>query len=199
MKKFKGIKRPRKKRDYSKAMVWVLAGIMILSVAGFLGGEGDTTSAVTYGDHVITSNANGLSMDVDGRDVSFTYYPGTVTDLVPDEIILDQLKLARVVTVTYDPATEDAEYFGFAQFSLEQAFSGEGKYVIRALTNSSGFGLPELGCANATAQSPVILFQLGNNTGFHKVNDCIIGEAYSGLDIVQLRDALLYGYYGVEQ
>jgi len=166
-------------------------------MGGFLGNNNSTTSAVTYGDYVITTQTDGLHMDVEGKDVTFTYYPGTVTDLVPDGISLDQLKLARVITVTYDPNTEDAEYFGFAQFSLEQAFSGEGKYVIRALTNTTGYGLPELGCTNATAQSPVILFQLGETTGFHKVKDCIIGEGISGVSIVQLRDALLYGYYGV--
>jgi hypothetical protein len=56
--------------------------------------------------------------------------------------------------------------------------------------------LSVLSCANATLQTPVLLFNVSDNTSIIDINNCIYLNA-RGTEFLRLRDRVLYSYYGV--
>ncbi len=196
MKKFKGIKPHEPYKPPSKAIFWTLAGIMILSTLGFIiGNTNNATSAITYNGYTIEATTTGLLVTIEGQLIPFTYYPDSLLALKPSDEIVNLLKNNRVLVVTYNPAEERPELFGGAQYTLEKQLPE--KFIIRALTNASGYPLPELSCANATPLAPVLYYVSGNSTGYRYTNGCIIGEAVIAEDITRLQDALAYSTYGI--
>ncbi|MFQ5620939.1 MAG: hypothetical protein ACE5FT_03780 [Candidatus Nanoarchaeia archaeon] len=196
MKKFKGIKRRKSKKNHGKLIVVLLAGIMVLSTVGFLMSDVSQSSSVMYNGHAIESTPQGLVVEFDGVDVPFTYYPDSVSDLAPSDGI-SLLRNSKVLVVSYDVSVEDPAPFGGVQYQMEHDWQRAGKYAIRALMNGENYTLPSLGCANATAQSPVIYYEIGNTTGYRVEGSCLIGTTVVANDVVRLRDALFYEYYGV--
>ena len=198
MKKFKGHKKRKTKENYGKHIVIMLAALMVLSTLGYLVGQNNSSvSSVTYNGYAIEVTQYGLRVTIDDKETYFTYYPDTVAYLKPDEQILNLVKNSKVITVVYDPEEDNPEMFGGVQYQLEQDFVKDNKFVIRGLTKSEGYNLPELDCVNATATVPVLKYMTGNATGYKMEGNCIIAEGIVPSDMIQLKDALIYGYYGV--
>ena len=196
MKKFKGVPQPKPPQNYGKTIGWIMGAILILSTFGFiLGNTTNNDTTTTYNGYAIEATPEGLFVNIAGRRVSFSTYPDAISDLKPDQAIVDLVKNTRALVITYNPNEERPELFGGAQYALEQELTDT--YVMRALTNATGYELPELTCANATALAPVLYYVSGNTTRYTLKNNCIIGEVTIAEDVNLLKDAFLYSYYGV--
>ncbi|MBI3051894.1 hypothetical protein HYY74_05550 [Candidatus Woesearchaeota archaeon] len=182
--------------------VWlavVVGFLMVTSVIGLAfvnyGGSGDSLS---YGKYSFKRQQDGsLVAKINGREVSFTFFPAEVEELPLDRSILQRLNSTRMIYTTSDYGSIHSQVIALVQFDLGLAMNDHfGIYVVRGFTENLT-RLPVITCGNATAHIPVVLFQEGNSTGFREEGDCIVAEAGSFDEFVRLRDRLLYGLLGV--
>lgn len=195
MKKFKGIKPAKPRKNYGKIAGWILGFILIFSTFGFIFNyTTDQTTNYTYNGYTLRITPEGLTIDFDDRSVVFTNYPESVINYRPTSEITNLIRNSQALIVTYNPNEENPEPFGLAQFSLEQDLN---TYVVRALTNSTGYALSEFSCTNSTLYVPVLFYKTGNKTSYYQTGNCIIGEVAIAEDALRLKDALLYDLNGV--
>ncbi len=195
MKKFKGIRPAPPRRNYSKIAGWIIGFILVFSTFGFIFSyTNDQTTNYVYNGYTIQITTEGLALDLDDQRLIFTNYPESVIDYRPTPEITSLIRNSQALIVTYDPAEENPEPFGLTQFSLEQDLN---TYVIRALTNNTGYALSEFSCSNSTLYVPVLFYKTGNKTSYYQDGNCIIGEVAIAEDTLRLKDALLYDLNGV--
>ena len=57
--------------------------------------------------------------------------------------------------------------------------------------------MPIIACDDATPLIPVIYFVESNETKIYKQENCIIAEADTSVDVIRIKDRLLYGIHGI--
>ena len=87
--------------------------------------------------------------------------------------------------------------FCIGYLKSEINYEVSGKVVYSGVLKSSlEYDLPILTCTNATLKTPVIIFNMSDNTSIVEIDNCIYLNA-RGREFLRLRDRLLYSYYGV--
>lgn len=179
--------------------LWVTLGLvflMITSTIGFLTGQGGGTR-LTYNEYRFVQTPQGYTITIDGQKLVFQYFPETVETINISSSIIDILG-SRVLSVTYDPHEEERETLALMQYNLFKILGEvKGIYLVRGLVNSTGYSLPEITCANATVNSPVLYLRSGNTSEVYAENHCIILTGTSSVDLAQIHDRLLYGLLGI--
>ena len=134
-------------------------------------------------------------VNVQGKDYTFSVYP---SDLEYIEVPLHAKELlnAEVLTVTYDPQSDQPESLGEAQFYLEDQLK-EVRIIDRAVLNNTGLALEQKSCANATLGQPVIELREGNESRIAVENECIIVTAIDNPDLARLTERVVYQVLGV--
>ncbi|MBI2575565.1 hypothetical protein HYV82_06795, partial [Candidatus Woesearchaeota archaeon] len=139
-----------------------------------------------------------LTTKVNGRTVSFTYFPGEIEYIALNPSAVDMLKGTRMLYVTSDYHGNFSQVIAAVEFDFSKAlYENYGIFVVQGFVqNVSSF--PVVSCANATSFVPVVSFQESvDNEGFRESGSCLIAEAGSYEGFVKLRDRLLYGLMGV--
>jgi len=196
MKKQVYVRKKRKKTNYG---LWVAIGLVFLmasSTAGFLTFRDQ--GSVSYGSYTFTQTAQGYSVVIEDQRLIFQYLPDFVDDIEIPKNVIDTILGSRVVTVTYDPNDEEKEALALIQYNMLKILDEmKNVYIVPGLVNATGYNYPELSCANATSQNPVVLLQSDNETSFVKEGNCVIITGGSSADLAQIHDRLLYGFLGV--
>jgi len=196
MKKQVYVKRKKKKTNYGLWVALALVFLMASSTVGFLTFQ--KQGSFSYGAHTFTQTAQGYSVVIEDQRLVFQYLPDFVEDIEIPPKVIDTILGSRVVTVTYDPNDEEKEALALIQYNMLKIL-GEMKnvYVVPGLVNATGYNYPELSCANATFQNPVVLLQSDNETSFVKEGNCVIITGGSSAELAKIHDRLLYGFLGV--
>lgn len=176
-----------------------IIGVMVFSTFGFILSE-STGNAQTfsYKGKAFVLTEEGLFTLINGKKVFFTSLPDRLENIAVENSVKKLFKETPVITISYNPNSEDAELLGYAQFSFEDRSIKIGKpIVINALTNSTGYSLPEMNCANATQTSPILVFEKSNETSAQLKNDCVTIKYSSQQDLFEVVDKLVYIVAGV--
>lgn len=176
-----------------------IAGVMIFSTFGFILSESvGNVQTYSYNGKTFVLTEEGLFTLINGKKVFFSSLPDKLESVNFDEGVKKIIKESPVITISYNPHSDDAELLGYAQFSFEDRSAKIGKpIVINALTNSTGFSLPEVTCANATTLNPVLIFEKSSSASAQLKNNCIIVNYNSQQDLLEVIDKLTYFVAGV--
>ncbi len=197
MKKVKYSKNPvtrsetRKKR-IPKEVIWTLfiAIIMVSSIIGFLysGGGG---ADYTYNDKFkFTRTDNNLFIykNPDNNLFTFRYLPYELENLNISANIQPPM-----VYLTFDPEADDIETVELMRFELLEDFSKLNIFAKQGITkNSTSYTMEVVDCNMATQSIPVIKFTTSNETKIIENNNCINLQGESKIDIIRLKERILY-------
>ncbi|MEM2915748.1 MAG: hypothetical protein QXT19_00055 [Candidatus Woesearchaeota archaeon] len=170
-----------------------ISAIMILSVIGFALTFTEPEHQVEYNGIKFSKTQQGWQAKIKGVKMQFFYHPAEVEDIPFDKGAGVALDGPRVVWFSYNPndlySAEIADVMYYMEDSLGKWAN---VYVQRALTDNADYQLPQITCANATMEVPVIIIESGNETVVEHRDGCIIASADNARDIYRLGDRLIY-------
>lgn len=103
------------------------------------------------------------------------------------------IREADRVVLAFAPVSEqDVEIADFVRFDLSSFFEVAG---ARSSNTSLYNQFPVVSCSDATASVPIVFFT-NESLGVTQSGDCLVVGA-SGQDVLYVRDALLYAYFGL--
>ena len=135
---------------------------------------------------------------IDGKEMYFNYYPGDLDELnFPDDAGLI-LADSKVFYVTYDPNSDFATAIAEQQLDMELKLIELGDtFMSKGFTNATGYALPEITCANATAETPVYQIVEGKNSSIKTEESCVILTIANEPDLNAYHTRILYTILGV--
>jgi hypothetical protein len=188
-------KRERKSEKAKQVILSVvIALVMIMSTFGII--IGSQNNELRYGKYKFEVGNNQYATKINGKEMVFYSLPGQDEYINLSSIIINKLKEAYFISLTFNPNDKNnAQVLDLIRYDFSQTL---GKTVINGVINTSADykDLPVITCENATLQTPVLLFNVSDNTSIIDINNCIYLNA-KGSEFLRLRDRLLYGYYGV--
>ncbi|MEE9525191.1 MAG: hypothetical protein V3V78_01120 [Candidatus Woesearchaeota archaeon] len=170
--------------------------IMVSSGIGYMFGK-DGGEKYKYNDHSFLKRGNEWVLKVDGGELVFSYFPETVENI---DLNFDISALNGLVEIdtTSDPDDKFKGKIAEAQYKMQDVLGkASNTYILNGMTDENDFNMPIIGCDKATSLVPVIYFKESNETKIEKVGECIIAEARSELDVLALKDRILYGMLGI--
>ncbi|MBN2459595.1 hypothetical protein JXB28_04895 [Candidatus Woesearchaeota archaeon] len=198
--------RRERKSDKKKqiAMSIVISALMIFSVFGiFLGTQ---SNELRYGKFKLTYNEvypnARYVLKVDKQEIPLYFLPQETELINLSSSTTNKIKEAVFVTTAFQPNSTSLAEIALVNLQLSlylKDSQGNNKIINQAiLTESPDYELPVVSCANASLQTPVIVFNMSDVPSIVDDNNCIYFNA-RGLEYLRLRDRLVYSYYGVIQ
>ena len=189
--------RKEKKSKRNTFLVIFIAFIMVSSVIGFLySGE---TNKFKYKKMKFTRTENGWSTLINNQRLSFTYFPTEVEQIELNPEILTAISNKPEVDTTSELNDTFSEEIALAQYDMAFALNKMNIYLRQGFTTNNSFNTPIITCEGSTRAVPVIYFKQSNQTKISLENDCIIAEARNNIDILRIKDRLLYSILGIFQ
>ncbi len=174
--------------------------IMMTSTIGFIASyTSDGSDKVTYNGFKFIRTNQGFSVTINEQELLFGALPDSLTNIPLEDQIVNRIRDAESVTLTYDPLSQINTTGGLIEYDLENVLGQVlDIYVQRAVTNNTPFpSLLQADCSQATAFVPVISWELGNESTFKFDGDCIRATARSDIDALRLSERLSYRLLGV--
>lgn len=197
------LKRIKERQERRKKVVMsiILSALMILSLAGiYLSSSSAQGSFKEFGVRFsVVPGSNGVNLyegKVGGVKRSFYFLPSALLGIDYPSEANDVLRSSEALIVSFDPnsSVDSKQYIDLVRFDL---FNNLDKPVISAQESDSGeYFLPVVGCDNASASLPVVLFREDDNLSVSFDNNCLVMQGKGG-DFLALRDKFLYEYYGI--
>ena len=183
-----------------KFMVYFIGFIMVSSVFGVIFfGFSSGGAGAKYNEFKFFNRGNFWSVNIDGREAMFTYFP-TELELIPAESnAIDSLKNKIQIDVTSDFNDTFAEGIALAEYQMGITLSNFNVFARNGFTNQTKYNAPIITCSDATNFVPVIYFAKGNATKIYMEGSCVIAQAGNHADVIRLKDRLVYGILGVIQ
>jgi len=188
-----------KKEKKSKSgviMALVIAFLMVGSILGYVS-IGRQESQVKYKDIKFKQNPtnNVWYTTINNQRLAFDFLP----------LEVEQIELQGSTTVLNKPQIDTtskindtfAEEIALAQYNLALTLSDLNIYVRRGFTTDNIFNTTIFTCKDATPAVPILYFKQSNQTKITIEDNCIIAEARNSIDILRIKDRLLYSMLGV--
>ncbi len=187
--------REEKKSKWGMFLVAFIAFIMISSVIGFL--YSGQTDQFKYKDIKFIRTQNGWSAVINDRRVIFDYFPADVEQInLSSDIITALVNKPEIDTVSMLNDTFSEE-IALAQYNMALALNNINIYMRAGFTTNNTFDMPIITCEDATPVVPIIYFKQSNQTKVSLEENCIIVEARNNIDILRIKDRLLYSMLGI--
>jgi hypothetical protein len=171
--------------------------IMVTSVIGYMFGK-DGAESFKYKDYKFFRKGNEWILKVGGGELNFNFFPTDVENINLSSEAINRLEGVIEIDSTSDVNDSHAKIIALAQYSMQQVLGQVSTTYIRVgMTSENEFDLPIITCNDATVAVPVLFFKEANATNVELKNNCIIAEAKSEIDIVRIKDRLLYGILGI--
>jgi hypothetical protein len=178
----------------------IMIGLMIFSVAEVIvynqGGDGQQTE---YGDYEfeLTQSGDGYvwTTNLNGQQVEFQSLPVQVTYIPVDSDAILLLQQSQQIVLSADPAVTytDAATVDYARLQLGLALVKVANAISSPSETSS---LPVMNCSSATAQQPVVVFNLSNDTSLRRDGFCLVVNGQQ-IDTLKVKDRIIFEYYGI--
>jgi len=193
----------RRKTINKKMLVSLfIIAIMVLSAFGFILSyqTNQTEKLEEYNGYSFKKTTKGYLTEINDQKLYFDYYPGDLEQINITDDAKAILSQAEVLVITYDPNSDFAELIAEKEFDLEQKTDKTEKpFIAKGLTNATDYALPQITCANATAEMPVIHMKRGNTSKITAKNNCIILEAETESILNAFYTKVAYIIFGVIQ
>lgn len=189
--------------DKKKAAAWFIIGIMVLSIAGFIGGglsSGNQNSVVTqeFNSYTFTQQNNQWAVTIAGQKYGFVYLPQelqTITLPVDVAAWRNKEKVYLIEnTWTFDSFTPDPSLN-----LLQGVFYANNVRLQKACLTSKD--CPDLPLVSCTSPALVIRSASSNITETKLSSDdqCLILEAVSPPELEKTTERIIYQFLGVIQ
>lgn len=193
-----------RRREKKKQIIMsiIISAIMVFSVFGiFLGTQ---TNELNYGKYKFKYNEvypnERYVLKINKQEIPFYFLPQEVEYINLSSVVTNKIKEAFFITTAFDPNSTSLAEIALVNYHFSQYLkdsNGNNKVVVQGLLRESpAYSFPVVSCANATLQTPVIIFNLSDIPSIVDDNNCIYFNG-RGLRYLMLRDRLVYSYYGV--
>jgi hypothetical protein len=189
-----------RKESSNKKKVWISIGIAIIMTSSILGYMFGTNSSNTYKYNKTTfyQKNSAWATKINNVEYQFDNFPDTLDYINVSPDVLSKIKSTFQLDLTYDMNDSHNQDLALAQHDIEVALTEyNNMYVRNAVTAANKYNLPVITCKNATAAVPVIYIRVGNETRIYSENSCIIVQGKDSLDVLRVKDRLLYGVLGI--
>ena len=192
----------RRKRRIAIASIAIVAIMLFSSFAYVVLDKGSVTGdRLDYGDYEFSYKSLGdgqvLVTEVDGQEVQFQNLPTYVQylDVEPRAITLLQnaAQVAWVASPTLGPS--DAADVDYARLELSLAIP---KSFNAMSEPDERYNMLVLSCQNASAQVPIVYFNISNETKVFTQGNCIIIDGQQRA-LLSLKDRIIFEYLDILQ
>ena len=202
------LERKKEKRKKFWTNVFLVAVFVLIVVGMTLGGLGNIggNSELKYGKQKFFINNKYPNeryvTQINKIEIPFTFLPQETEYINLSSVVTNKIRESFFIMTTYDPNTGSLQDIArvnlyFSTFLLNEKDAN--KVVLRGVIDENVQStLPVITCANATLQTPVLVFNVSDRTGIVDEGSCIYLNA-RGSEFIRLRDRLTYAYYGVIQ
>jgi len=187
--------RKEKKSKWGAILVFFIAFIMISSIIGFI--YSGRTDTFKYKDLKFTRTQNQWYTVINNQRLIFNYFPTDVEQINLTQEITTILLNKPEIDTTSELNDTFAEEIALAQYNMALTLNNLNIYIRQGLTTNNTFNLPIITCKDATLAVPIIHFKQSNQTKITLENNCIIAEARNNIDILRIKDRLLYSMLGI--
>ena len=193
--------RRRGRESGTSAKVWMsvfIGLLMVMSVFGII--IGSQSSDIRYGGVKFTQEDSVYKAKIKGREVHFYTLPFESNYLNFSKSDFDIINSSSFIITSFDPAAanESAPAIELARFDMATMMTDK-LFLNGVIAPSPGYeSLPVIGCPNATASSPAVIFNTSDSAGVVASGNCVYLNG-RGADFLRIRDRLIYYYYGVVQ
>ena len=186
-----------KQSKWGMVLVLFISFIMISSILGFIYSDTGNTGQSRYNKLKFERSDAGWSTTINNQRIFFDYFPLEVEDILLSPEIISFLSGKPEIDTTSDFNDTFAEDIALAQYNMGLALNNMNVYLRNGFTANNTFNLPVITCEEATYSAPVIYFMQSNETKVSVKDNCIIAEARNNIDILRIKDRLVYSILGI--
>lgn len=187
--------RKEKKSKWGAILVFFIAFIMISSIVGFIYSEQD--NQFKYNKIKFTKTSTEWRTTINNQQLTFDYFPSDVEQIELGDDVATALLNKPEIDATSELNDTFSEEIALANYNMALTLNKLNIYVMGGFTTNSTFNLPILTCKDATQAVPIIYFKQSNQTKVTLKNSCIIAEAKNNIDILRIKDRLIYAMLGI--
>ena len=189
------MKEKKEKRRWGLMLFIVMIMVGTSFSVVFFGFSG-TREVVKYNGIKFARMQDRWEAKINDKSAAFSFLPNEV-EVIADNESAKLLQNKFEIDVTYNQNSTFKEAMALAQHQMALTLANYDIFVRKGFTSNNTFGLPIIGCKDATADVPVIYFRHGNETKISNKNSCVIVEASSNAEFIMAKDRLLYSILGV--
>jgi hypothetical protein len=184
-----------KKKRAGMAIAIIITFIMLSSTLAYV--LMDTTDISTrYRGVKFSQDAQGFfSAKIYGRNRMFYTSPEEFSYFNISDAFAGKIISAGGVYIAFNPGGELSFLSAVDQSSAEifTELAQESIFVQRGITNESQvYALPIIDCKNATAASPVLIFQMSNESSISEQENCLTAKIQANRDVFAIKDSLQF-------
>jgi hypothetical protein len=176
--------------------------MMLASGAGFVlnMNQGGSSSDEYEGQRFVSTQRGQWSTEIDGKNYYFSYHPSVVDYLNISDPIIETMKNADVVYITYNPDDEYITEIENLRFDLESDLDDYFNIIpeIGVMDNTGEYsGFSRIDCQDAGMNAPVLRFMSGEEISFEQAGNCITVYSDDSYGFRLARDRLFYSMLGI--
>ncbi len=191
--------RKKSNETTKKVIVLFIAFLMVGSVFGIIlyGFAAGNPNAQEFNGYKFYYRGDHWETEVDDVKVAFLYLPPDITYIKLPDDVRSRLKGASQIDMTSDFNDTHAQGIALAQFQFDMSLRDFKKFTRSGFTSVNQFNAPVLTCQQATQFVPMIYFKKANTTAVYTQGNCIIADALNPVDVIRIKDRLLYDMLGI--
>ena len=184
-----------KKSILGLAITFFIVFVFVSSIIGFIySGDTDTFK---YNGIKFQRTQTGWFTIINNQRLTFDYFPSEVEQIELSIEIKDLILNRPEIDSTSNVDDLFLEEISLAQYTMALTLGSSNIYIRSGFTTNNTFNMPIITCNEATIAVPVIYFKQSNQTKVTLEDSCIIAEARNNLDILRIKDRLLFSILGI--
>ncbi len=188
------MRKEKNKKTTQALLVIFISFIMVTSVIGFIWSGSQN---IRYGKFSFEQIGNGYATTIQGKEILFNYLPQEVEKIQIDPEIINRLANTPQIDSTSYVNDTNKEAIALAQYDLTQIMEPTlNIYLRQGFTTNSSYNLPVIDC-DVSTRIPILYFKTSNQTKVSSEESCIIIESEDAVDVLRVKDRLLYSLLGV--
>jgi len=206
--------KPKVKRNFQRAVVdpekkrqrrvlyfsLFMVALMVMGIFGYIQVDSTGENQMMYGDYEFVyrdlgGGAGVLVTTIGSQEVEFQNLPTQVSFLEIEPAVFTIINAAPQIVLTADMnlTPEDAATINYAWLQLGLALQ---KTANAMMTPDERYKLPVINCSAATAQMPVLVFNVTNATSLYADGYCLYLNA-EARDILRYKDRIIFENIGI--
>jgi len=201
--KFKQRKKKKEKSNFfskQNIMSIFIVVIMTSSVIGLMWSQ-SSENEQSYNGYKFSRVGNKWLTEVNKAVYEFDFLPASLEDIPVDEGLNEKISNSGMIFLTFNPNSTNLPVIDVVRLELTMKLPEVTELfgVTSAVTeNINGtYDLPVITCVNASSTIPVIELMYDNETRIDIDSNCIKLIGYQPLDLLALKDRLMYQLLGI--
>jgi len=187
-----------KKQKMNLFLVIFISLIMVSSIFGIMfSGYRQNQFSIKYNGIRFVRENNQVLTTINDKKLFFDYFPTEVEQIELSQDIKNALINKPEIDTTSEVNDTFSEEIALAQYNMPLALNSFNIYTRSGFTTTNKFNLPVITCEDSTQAVPIIFFKQSNQTKITLENNCIIAEARNNIDILRIKDRIIYTLLGI--